>query len=383
MPAYFDTGVIVGEQSWHGLELELDWAGGLLPRGEKITVREAMERSGMIYEVVKIPLTVNLPDGTVYRVGHKQEVMRPPTVFDPEWAHLRTVANRYEVLQNEKLAEIMDLLSDEMPVESVISLKGGQITVVELRAEPFEVGGQDRELHETFLMASNDHAEGGLFWGLTGVRIVCANTYAMSLGADKGRGNIINIPHTAGGVNELEFRAAMLDLLHSRQQQEKEFLNTLFARKVSGEEVNGVVRAVFPDVEPGRAMRVVESALPQLLLSVDPDDPEFYDKALEEVDEPRIAKMLKKAQREAPTFQSNYELNEKRRQELADNFVKFGDEQPYAGDTAYALFQAVTETITHSDTFTGSTEKNVISQLFGQKNTMIQRGREALVEVLK
>lgn len=386
MAHYFDTGILRGTGSWHGRELEA-WAGGVLGKDEQISILEAMRRSNMLHVVHKLEIGVKLPNGKRFPIGDKFALMREPTVWDNEWRALRTVAGRYEPLQNERLAGMLESLQEQWPFESVISLKNGQITVVELKMQPFEVGGRSEELHEGFLVAANDHSEGGLFFGEAITRIVCWNTWQLALSADSASENkptgIVNIPHTAGGIDELAFRVALQERAIEAQRREQEFLEALFNRKVTGEEVNAVIEATLPDTDKGRAMRTVADALPQMGITLDPNDDERYIRAAQQVDDPRFVAMLLRAEKERPTFGSNFELNEKRRKEIAERYVQASDDHPYMGGTAYALFQGITGFTTHSDTFTGTEDKKIVGTLFGQQSVMVNRGRAALAELVK
>ena len=64
---------------------------------------------------------------------------------------------------------------------------------------------------------------------------------------------------------------------------------------------------------------------------------------------------------------------ERQRIEVAQKYIQFGQEFDYAENTAYALWNATTEVVSHSPIFTGSKDKAFISQLSGQKSTTLNR----------
>ena len=60
------------------------------------------------------------------------------------------------------------------------------------------------------------------------------------------------------------------------------------------------------------------------------------------------------------------------RTEIGGNLVKFNDQHPYAENTLYAGFQAVTDLFSNSDAFTGADEKKAISRVLGNNKALVE-----------
>jgi len=343
MADYFNTGAMRDTPSWHGKELEID--GGIFTGA--ISIYEQAKKVGMVYKVHKLPVAVNLPDGTQKAVGSRFMLMREPTDWDRDWRHLRTVANRYTPVQNEELIKLVESLNKDWPLETMGVVKDGQIVFFELALDPYDVGGNANETIAPFYLLGNDHTQGSAFQGLTGVRVVCFNTWQMATGGD----TILRIPHNSDVQLELDFRVALINFAIKARKNQQQALNKMFSRKLQKGELNGVVEKVFPYPLEGRATK--------MLVDVPID-------AVGEV----FDNVRDKATKEYAIYQSNRQLADNRRGAVAEAYVQFGDEQPYAGDTAYALFNAITQVTNHSNLFTGDAAKNQVSLYFGQKKQM-------------
>lgn len=80
-----------GQPAWHGI--------GHPMTDENISAVDAFTEADMMYEVIKVPITVTLPNGTVMPASDKYAVVRMDTSTDGP-AILATVGKEFEVTPN-------------------------------------------------------------------------------------------------------------------------------------------------------------------------------------------------------------------------------------------------------------------------------------------
>lgn len=195
MPAYFDQGFFVRKPAWHGLGIVLDEYPGRA---------EAQRLAGHDFDVVKTPL--------FSRVGTPED---PRFVPIPGWSQLvarsngdeRSVAHgnllniakdSYAPIPNGVPYDFAELLLAEgFKYETGITLKGGaECALTLLLDEPIQVKGDDSETLP-YLSLNWSHDGSGAFRGRsTSVRVVCANTVALSEAEGKRLGTNFSIRHT-------------------------------------------------------------------------------------------------------------------------------------------------------------------------------------------
>lgn len=346
MSADFNVGAFTNS-SWHGLEAEV----GPIP-----DIEASIVKHGADYIVEKLPIGVTLSDGTFFDDEGRFAIMRPPTVFSPEWERLRIVGNRYEAIQNVELARLLQPLADAgWNTAGWAVLKKGQIFFVQLKVDEWEIGGQEKELHKGYLLVSNDHSQGSAFYGSVSTRVVCSNTYAMALG-----GGIESIPHNSGTQVELDFRTKIQEAILRAQADEREALNAFFRTPVTSEDVEAGLAQIFPNPTASRKMKLAVQG-EQVGLS----EHGFFDLAATDYN----------------TFNQKVERQATLRQAVRTALGLFNEEHDYAANTAYALFQSVTNVTNHSSLFTGSKEKNLVSLHFGNKARINEEAWKVAVEL--
>lgn len=364
MTHYFETGGFFETGSWHSKEDEA-WAAGIFventAKGET-TIWEKMQQANMDYLVHKLPASYLLPDGSHFLDGGRWGLVREKTAWgEPE--RLRVVGSRYDVIQNVDIARVLDPIARNWTLEGLGVLKGGRIVFVELRLDPFDVGGHEREKCRVYLLVANDHTKGSLIFGQSLTRVVCNNTFNAALANNK---ELDFIPHTSNPQAEMEFRSRVVEITIKHRKAMQETLNALFVRPVSKKEVATVIEAAFPNPKKSRNLKVAE---------------EFTDMQGEQDDV--VVGFFNKAEDQRRLYELQTERIKELRLETGMELARFNDEQPYAGNTAYALFNAVTAVTNHSSSFSGGADKNMVSLFFGQKAEMNRRAWEAVTELVK
>jgi len=180
--------VSVRQDAWHQL-------GTVVP--EELTAEEALRYAHLAnWDVRKAPLF--LENGQ--EVEDRFATIRNNPFVDGQVDILGVVGKKYQPIQNEDHAELLDALVDESGAhfETAGSLLGGRQTFITMKLpNHIEIGGIDKV--ETYIAALNSHDGSKAFeFIVTPVRIVCANTQAAALRAAKSR---FSVRHTKSGAN--------------------------------------------------------------------------------------------------------------------------------------------------------------------------------------
>ena len=360
MADYYDRGTHWKSGTWHGKEVE---SGGVVINEQDRTPKRFVELADANYKVEILPVTVELPDGSNFKVEEKYWVLRPPMGDDGEWTPIRQIGNRYHVHQNMELADIITPLSEEWPIDGFMVLKSGKIVSFVLEIGDYLIGDMEQERHKSYLYVCNDHTQGAGIFGETHTRVVCWNTHMAAISGDNAD-DLVTFPHTQDSTQILQFLTSLK--LHTiRQRQETiDQLNRMFTQPITDAQFADVVDATFP--APGLPKGV---RLANLIPDDMPDDAPGveYIRGKEETDQ----KLL--------TWQQQRMVD--MRTEFGGEYTKFNKAYPYAANTAYAAWNSATTTINHSDLFTGAQEKQMVSLFFGQKRKMTDKAWAAVSEL--
>jgi hypothetical protein len=222
------------------------------------------------------------------------------------------------------------------------------------------VGNYEGEQHYSFLTVANDLVQGGVIWLRTVIRAECWNTYNASLKSIAS----LRIPHTDNADTILAFLAQVETATVSEQKQHQVDLNNLMAKVVNEAEVNAVLAKVFPDPKPTSKMKLAAA------------------KAASKVDEETAADFMELVAKDEATSAWKKGRMEELRTAVKAAYEVFNGDFPYAANTAYALFQAITQIVNHSPLFKGSNEKQQVSLLFGQKANIQDLAWDAVMELI-
>ncbi|WP_025620690.1 DUF932 domain-containing protein [Salinispora cortesiana] len=156
-----------------------------------MTAEEVMSKAWLGgWEVRKIPLQgMEITDRGVTKVDCPDKFMTVRT--NPETGateYLGIVGEDYTTVQNEQVAEVLNLLVDESGAhfETAGSMRKGRAVFVTMKLpEAMKVAGVD--LHDLYLAATTSHdGTASLRVDATPVRIVCANTQRMAYQRSQG-----------------------------------------------------------------------------------------------------------------------------------------------------------------------------------------------------
>lgn len=179
--------VSVRENAWHQL-------GTVVPN--ELTAEEALRFAHLSsWNVRKVPLFISGGQ----EVADKFATVRDNPFEDGKVDVLGVVGKKYEPIQNEDHADLLDALVDESGAhfETAGSLKDGKQTFITMKLpKHISIGGVDDV--ETYIAALNSHDGSKAFqFIVTPVRIVCANTQAAAINGAKSR---FSVRHTKKGA---------------------------------------------------------------------------------------------------------------------------------------------------------------------------------------
>lgn len=169
--------VLHARPAWHGL-------GTVLP--QLPTVREALKVAGLEWTIEKRPLyiasTATMQQDRPFADSAIQVPDRVALQRSDTGRVLEVVSDRYEVLQNYELADLIDSLAlagDVAKAETAGSLRQGRHVFVLVPRDTFKVGVSD-EVRNYLLFSNSNDGTGALGIVPTSVRVVCANTLAQA-----------------------------------------------------------------------------------------------------------------------------------------------------------------------------------------------------------
>lgn len=168
MPAVIDSMMYVGETPWHGEGVRLN---------KPPTITEALEYSGLNWEVEKLP-TFYDPFNNRNRGIPTNHFVTIRTDTNQVLGH---VSKQYGILQNrEAFAPFEPLLDMGFNLETAGAIEDGKkVWVLAKSPDSYMVGDDEIEKY-TLLYTSHDGSSGSVFRP-TGVRVVCRNTIELAL----------------------------------------------------------------------------------------------------------------------------------------------------------------------------------------------------------
>lgn len=228
------------EDAWHRLGTVVDHA---------MTAEEALTLGHLAgWNVRKTKLTTHAQDskGRIKSVkvpGSFAITRTNPFTGDPE--ALATVGSRYQIIQNEDNAELLDTIVDEggAHFETAGSLRDGRETFLTMKLpEAIQVGGVDRV--DLYMAAINS------FDGKTPVRIittptrvVCANTLRLAFSRAESE---YRIKHTSGATAKISEARAALGVTFAYGEAFQAEADKLIDRDMTNAEFAAITEELFP-----------------------------------------------------------------------------------------------------------------------------------------
>ena len=238
-------------RAWHGL-------GTTIRQDENITVADAMKRAGLDYSVIKVPELAQLPDGTieptgqhlVYREAHTYQGVVTPGKFISR----NPVSDSYTIIDNLRIAEVMEPLAQTWPVETVGAIKDGAVVFLTLDGGEFDIKGDPHQMY--FLVSDGKDGLRSLRVDTTPVRVVCANTLRMGIQASSLN---VKIEHNSNATRELSFWAEVIPQIRNSAIRTKQALELLADTKATKAHAEQVFDAAFPAPRKSEMIRYADT----------------------------------------------------------------------------------------------------------------------------
>lgn len=222
----------VRQTPWHGL-------GHIVQ--DAPTVHEAIRLAGLNWTVSRRPVMVVNPDGTqTEAVGYKS------IVRDSDESIFGILSEDYTPLQNSEAFEFFNPFVEKglATFETAGSLRGGRNVwiLAKLNKAPIEVGKGDAV--NKYLLLSNGH-DGGMAVriGFTPIRVVCANTLAISHNSKDSR--LIRVMHSKSVGQRVEQLQEVINAADARFEATAEQYKELSKHNVNKKDLEKYVEIVF------------------------------------------------------------------------------------------------------------------------------------------
>ena len=217
------------------------------------TAKEAIEKAGLDYTVMKMPLELN--------PGLKQDAY---ATFRTDTHEILGFVNKsYEPIQNINAFTFFDdLIAENEAIYETAGVLGKGECVWILAKLPGFINVHGNDIVNKYLLLTNSHdGKAHVRVKLTPIRVVCNNTLTAAL---QGAGEV-QINHTPNAVKALEQASTLLGLANYLYEQLSAVFNGMAARKITTEQLREYVQALVPDNEEAentaRTARIRNSVL--------------------------------------------------------------------------------------------------------------------------
>jgi phage/plasmid-like protein (TIGR03299 family) len=213
---------------WHNLGIELNH-----PK----TARDAIEKAGLDYTVVKKPLEL--------KTGLQQDAYA--TVRTDTDEVLGFVNESYEPIQNIDAFTFFDaLVSEDEAIYETAGVLGYGERIWILAKLPGYIKVHGNDIVNKYLLLTNSHdGRSHVRVKLTPIRVVCNNTLTCAL---QGAGEV-QIHHTPNALRDLEQAGTILGLSNSLYEKLDVMFNGMANKKITEEQLREYVQALVPDNE--------------------------------------------------------------------------------------------------------------------------------------
>lgn len=300
----------------------------------KLSAVEATQLAQMDYIVEKRPtgfhqsvMTTNgFEDQWIVEPG-KYKLVRQPSYNDPTIASFGVeVGENYEVMQNAEIAELLDTLTTNWPVETVGALGKGEIAVwCLLMGEGYVRGDPMRN----YFTITDYKAKGSFRLTVTPVRYECQNT--LELGVMQAL-ITSSMRHTKGMKEDLEWRTNVLKEIDLTTENIYQKLDLIAQFVINDEDAVGkLLEKVFElPKEPARVAtaRQVE---------------EF------KINAPASATIADRLSKARYQYDRKRDIALQARENVKLRYERLNDEFPRLAKTGWMLYNAIVEEVDYAD----------------------------------
>jgi len=229
MTAYVESMAYYGETPWHNLGTKLD---------KPATSEEAIIASGLNWEVVKYPLTMEKDSSTSIRVPGYYALTRKA-----DNRIYNIVKDRYNPLQNRDAFKFFDdVVGKKLAIyHTAGSLKNGAIVWILARlSECIKV---KNDAIDEYLLLRNPHdGSGAVEMFFTPIRVVCWNTLAM---AESSTVNKFYARHTTNMMSKIQDAQELLQLSQKYFLEQEEKYNFIAGKQLTNKQLDELIRTAL------------------------------------------------------------------------------------------------------------------------------------------
>jgi phage/plasmid-like protein (TIGR03299 family) len=209
---------------------------------------EAASLNGWNVRLEDMPIPSHLTSDKEY-----QYVVRTNPTTNTQTDVLGVVGERYHVLQNEDLFSFGDsILDGGGRWETAGSIKGGRVVFGALALERETVLDPNgvADVVKTYLLINTSH-DGSIAIqaSITPVRVVCANTLNLALGAKKKKNGIkqsFKIRHTQTASGKVQIARETLGLANAYMDEFDIMAKAMIEKEISAKDFNEIILAAYP-----------------------------------------------------------------------------------------------------------------------------------------
>lgn len=240
MPAYFESGLMVGESAWHK-------QGTVVPETDecRFNLDTCLELSGLDWQVDLARCFYVFGDDAEHCDEVPATFVTVRTMADGSVEPLGTVGSKYRPLQNRQAFEWFQPWLDtrEVSIETAGSLEGGKSVWVLARIlrDDIQVDSADRVAKYVMLSTRHDGL-GATSCGFTPVRVVCSNTLQMAHSNHASK--LLRVRHTDGQHESLSAIRETIDLIDREFVATGEQYKRMLSCKLSSSDLRRYVRLV-------------------------------------------------------------------------------------------------------------------------------------------
>lgn len=284
----------------------------------------------------KVPAMAMVGANEFVVIPDQYALMRRPTDDDPEWRNFGIVGPRYTVLQNEQIAQIVDMMIEgtkdrgKWKLETAGILRNGETIFFALKSHEVQIAGEDVGMY----FGISDQRNGGSSVDIaaTPIRYVCANT--LRLGLDKADSRI-TIRHHSDLFAETAWRVDLIAKAVSSGESMLSALRKLEKIAIDESTMAGIVDTLFP--------------MPKMPRSIELKASGDYNLA---------------ARGETAEYQYEWRkaTTEKSRAEVLENFRYLNDTNEGIAYTGWSAFNSITGWIDHQSGKNTDNGKRVMAE---------------------
>lgn len=336
--------------AWHNI--------GQVINGNMGTASDVIRSAGLDYQVHKIESVVEIPTPfgvSLTRTG-QYALMREPTADDDQWRFFGHVSQSYEVINNLDIAEILDPLTQQWPVETVGALGYGESMFIALKVQGGRVEIKGDEIEEYFLINDNKDGRSGLKVAFTPIRVVCQNTLISGLRqASIG----VSLAHL-DTARTLRWRVDLLNKLTVSMDSTVDVFRKMAEKVLKSSAIEATFKAAYPGPSKPSKVELMEELNDQ------------YESGSQAV----LGSHYEEMEQLSQTWKYYCDMADARRREAKLRLERFNDEFPQTANTAWAVYNAVVE----NEDWRDGPASMYQSAIFGERARVKRRAMAYLVK---